>query len=711
MNNENLKPVQELTPFTKMIMTIGTLPSSFYSSMSYYESMVWLYEYLKNEIIPTVNNNAEAVNELQNLYVQLKEYIDNYFENLDVQEEINNKLDEMAEDGTLAEIIADYVQLKAQLVYNTVSEMKNAENLYNGSFAKTYGFHTYNDGGGALYKIRTITNQDVVDEMTIISLHDETLIAELVIYSSLNVKQLGAYGDGTHDDTIPIQTAINKIKHEYYDKNGGKIVFPVPSKFYKITESIDLTEMWNISVEAEAPYNFQRQSPADIDNDYKLIHWYGSNNTPMIILDYSFSSDLKNISLNGRNIASCGFQVHPTAVQTAGNKFINFYNCLAKYCTIGYDIGETTQATDDCPISLYSCYAMKNSDCGFKINSGNDSVKFFGGMATNNGESPIGDYGTNIYLVSGEVGFFGFTTDGLPTTADIKLTGGGLSLYDFWSDITQGLLLSATGGSSIKRCVLNSVRHFDSNMTNENTPKSIEYNGKAPLVLEGCYLYNNVEVNSGNQAHIIDIGTHFIYSSATFTGTAVNEQHGLISIGTTGQNEARLSVGKPARSDGGGNKPSTFWGFNNKPLAVKTTENFTITEDIVEGGKIYEIIGNAYNDNGTYKSIKAGETYRFLIANGRYSLYTGTTATGANETITFTALSGFAAAEGSPNGNPAIALKTRRINYETSAPASGSHTQGDIVFNQGATAGGVVGWICVSSGSPGTWKSFGTIST
>ena len=107
--NENLKPVEKLTPFTKMIMTIGTLPSSFYASMSYYESMVWLYEYLKNEVIPAVNNNGEAVEELQTAFITLKTWIENYFENLDVQEEINHKLDEMALDGTLTNLIKGYV--------------------------------------------------------------------------------------------------------------------------------------------------------------------------------------------------------------------------------------------------------------------------------------------------------------------------------------------------------------------------------------------------------------------------------------------------------------------------------------------------------------------------------------------------------------------------------------------------------------------------
>ena len=104
MNNE----IKTIPPFKKFCMSIGTLPSSFYSSMSYYESMVWLYEYIKNELIPVINNNSEVTQEIQSTFSQLEEYITNYFENLDLQEEVNNKLDEMAEDGSLTELIKNY---------------------------------------------------------------------------------------------------------------------------------------------------------------------------------------------------------------------------------------------------------------------------------------------------------------------------------------------------------------------------------------------------------------------------------------------------------------------------------------------------------------------------------------------------------------------------------------------------------------------------
>lgn len=81
------------------------IPLAFDESMSYYETLCGLLNYLKNTILPTLNNNADAVSELQNLYIELKTYVDNYFTNLDVQDEINNKLDEMVEDGTLENII------------------------------------------------------------------------------------------------------------------------------------------------------------------------------------------------------------------------------------------------------------------------------------------------------------------------------------------------------------------------------------------------------------------------------------------------------------------------------------------------------------------------------------------------------------------------------------------------------------------------------
>lgn len=53
------------------------------------------------------------------------------------------------------------------------------------------------------------------------------------------------------------------------------------------------------------------------------------------------------------------------------------------------------------------------------------------------------------------------------------------------------------------------------------------------------------------------------------------------------------------------------------------------------------------------------------------------------------------------------------ISFGSSYPdiTSGPHSQGQIVINSLPTAGGFIGWVCVEPGSPGTWKTFGSISS
>lgn len=159
MSNLNeLKPVGKLNPFAHFCCTIGNLPTSYVASLSYEEQLWWLCDYLEKTVIPAVNNNAEAVLELQNLYAELKSYVDNYFNNLDVQQEINNKLDTMAQDGTLEKIIN-------QDIFNTINE--NVANLNNevNTINNTLNDENYNGtvligdsyGQGATYNPDTLS--------------------------------------------------------------------------------------------------------------------------------------------------------------------------------------------------------------------------------------------------------------------------------------------------------------------------------------------------------------------------------------------------------------------------------------------------------------------------------------------------------------------------------------------------------------------------
>ena len=46
----------------------------------------------------------------------------------------------------------------------------------------------------------------------------------------------------------------------------------------------------------------------------------------------------------------------------------------------------------------------------------------------------------------------------------------------------------------------------------------------------------------------------------------------------------------------------------------------------------------------------------------------------------------------------------------TAAPTTGDWAQGDWVKHSTPTSGGNFGWVCTASGTPGTWKAFGTIA-
>lgn len=132
MSNLNeLKPIHTLNPFGKFCCTIGHLPSSYMLSLSYEEQLLWFCDFLEKTVIPAVNGNAEAVRELQDLFVELKSYVDDYFTNLNVQTEINNKLDTMATDGTLDEIIN-------QNIFNELNQdLDNLEETMTDNFETT----------------------------------------------------------------------------------------------------------------------------------------------------------------------------------------------------------------------------------------------------------------------------------------------------------------------------------------------------------------------------------------------------------------------------------------------------------------------------------------------------------------------------------------------------------------------------------------------
>ena len=81
------------------------LPLVYDDSLSYYELLCKVVDYL-NKTMEDVETLHGDVTNLHTSYEQLQNYVNVYFSTLDVQQEINNKLNEMASDGSLTRLIS-----------------------------------------------------------------------------------------------------------------------------------------------------------------------------------------------------------------------------------------------------------------------------------------------------------------------------------------------------------------------------------------------------------------------------------------------------------------------------------------------------------------------------------------------------------------------------------------------------------------------------
>lgn len=178
----------------------------------------------KEEVERFEKSVNETVADYINRFNELYTYVHDYFDNLDVQEEINNKLDAMLEDGTLQSIISAFLQSSAIWGFDTVADMKVATNLIDGSYTETYGFHSVGDEGGANYKIRTAEVSDVIDESTLIAITGTNLVAELIIGDEMNIAQYGLTGDGETDESDLLNIALKSKGNDYLklDFNSSK---------------------------------------------------------------------------------------------------------------------------------------------------------------------------------------------------------------------------------------------------------------------------------------------------------------------------------------------------------------------------------------------------------------------------------------------------------------------------------------------------------
>lgn len=469
MNN-----VQKIKPnglFTNYIYK--AIPLAFDESMSYYETLCGLLNYLKNTIIPTVNNNANAVAELQNLFTELQEYVNNYFDNLDVQEEINNKLDELVEDGTLDNILMNYANI--QKVYNTYQDVLN-DNLVLNQKIKTLGYYEINDGGGAEYIVTNTLNPNAYTEQV------NGLYIEL-IDKTCNILKCGAKPDNTTDNTEIIQRCLNIYNNVY-----------IPSGTFK-TNSLYLKSYHHLFGDGK------NSILSAISNSEKgLINIENTNIKTLI----------ENLHLVGNNLNLDGILItRNSQINIDSNEIFN---------------NLTIELFNKRGINLNSTYIRSSfiNNCDIS-NCGSDGIYIIGTDNFINNTLSYWNKGNGIYIQNGSSNkinnskFFGNSLNGLFINGSATQISNvesqdnykhGLLNYQCWGNNYTNVTISTNGvdninGSNYANILFENSYdcNFNGIIVNRNTPQAQIMHSKY-----GLKVINSTNINTNIKMHLLNIG-------------------------------------------------------------------------------------------------------------------------------------------------------------------------------------------------------------
>ena len=83
-----------------------------------------------NQLVRNVNVQNETIDDYVQQFIELHDYVDDYFDNLDVQQEIDNKLDEMAEDGELKNIFQLFLSDELEEINEKIDEAIERQDTY-----------------------------------------------------------------------------------------------------------------------------------------------------------------------------------------------------------------------------------------------------------------------------------------------------------------------------------------------------------------------------------------------------------------------------------------------------------------------------------------------------------------------------------------------------------------------------------------------------
>lgn len=480
-----------------------------------------------------------------------------------------------------------------------------------------------------------------------------------------DVSVYGAKGDGTTDDTEAIQAALTAAQ-------SGEVIYFSPNKSYLISDTLTLFTKTNVSI-----VGIGATLVSDDVDFTQILHGH-----PMLYVDTCTNCVVSGLRFDMDGITGTN---NASAIMVEDSSDITI-----EYCEAWGANSNGTFLEGDCDRNVWKdCIARdsRNTTRGFWLGNVNTNEFTRQAMVENCKAFDLAFSGFVIFSDGGRVsGCYSYNNAGsgfvVPGTSsaivkDLVFTcnhAEGNTFYGFQED--------PTGSGGIKNI------SFVGNVSIGNTQGGFLLNESENTMITGNSIKNNIgrgiEIEGGTTGSVI-VGNLIVDDQATAT-----QDDGI-----------QMNTG-----DG------------------ETHTNILISDNHIEGNQTHGIELQTTVAGATFNGVYIKNNV--IKNNGSYGLFSANNGTVSNLMISGNEFSGNTTRDVRLTGISSISgvvFKDNRWDknkssfdqakdgYHSAAPTSGTWAVGDVVYHSAPAAAGNIGWVCVTAGSPGTWKSFGTIAS
>lgn len=331
VNNDYTK-MNNLTPFKLCVLQNFPFIEADFDAVTNYQLLCKVVEYLNN-VIDNNNKQNSNITQLEQNFITLYNYVKDYFDNLDVQDEINKKLDEMLKNGDFTDIFNNDIFTNYIGVIVPSGDIDNFLDLYTNKEVKliftnrrnynVHRYHVFNKNIELYSNDKAIINVDSDGEFRFMK---NVVLNNIEIECNNDTAVVDRYLINTYGDDVYIYDC--KLKQIYSNNNSkysGTCVYAHNAKNILIMNSSLIYNSFNDTLLGGALYIYSNKTA----NKTKIINSYLENNTRDEIFgvygEYSANVIIENTELYGFN-GNREFSI--TASALSDNRInLTFINC------------------------------------------------------------------------------------------------------------------------------------------------------------------------------------------------------------------------------------------------------------------------------------------------------------------------------------------------------------------------------------------------